>query len=51
VLGFDRKNIDTADGMGLQNIKKKIVQLGGNFEIDSTPGKGTTIIIDIPVND
>lgn len=50
-VGFDRKNIDTADGMGLQNIKKKIVQLGGNFEIDSTPGKGTTIIIDIPVND
>lgn len=50
-IGFDRKNIDTADGMGLQNIKKKIVQLGGNFEIDTTPGKGTTIIIDIPVND
>jgi signal transduction histidine kinase len=50
-VGFDRKNIDTADGMGLQNIKKKIVQLGGNLEIDSTPGKGTTIIIDIPVND
>ncbi len=50
-VGFDRKKIDTADGMGLQNIKKKIVQLGGNFEIDSTPGKGTTIIIDIPVND
>ena len=50
-VGFDRKNINTADGMGLQNIKKKIVQLGGNFEIDSTPGKGTTIIIDIPVND
>ena len=50
-VGFDRKNIDTADGMGLQNIKKKIVQLGGNFEIDTTPGKGTTIIIDIPVND
>jgi signal transduction histidine kinase len=50
-VGFDRKNIDTADGMGLQNIKKKIVQLGGNLEIDTTPGKGTTIIIDIPVND
>lgn len=50
-VGFDRKNIDTADGMGLQNIKKKIVQLGGNFEIDTTPGKGTTIIIDIPAND
>lgn len=50
-IGFEHAKADTADGMGLQNIKKKIVQLGGSFEIDSTPGKGTTIIIDIPVND
>lgn len=50
-VGFDSSNADTADGMGLQNIKKKIAQLGGTLEIDSTPGRGTTIIIDIPVND
>ena len=50
-VGFDSSKLDAgnADGMGLQNIKKKIVQLGGTLEIDSTPGKGTTIIIDIPV--
>jgi signal transduction histidine kinase len=50
-VGFDSSKINTADGMGLANIKKKIAQLGGTLEIDSTPGKGTTIIIDIPVND
>jgi len=50
-VGFDSSKADTADGMGLQNIKKKIAQLGGTLEIDSTPGRGTTIIIDIPVND
>jgi len=50
-VGFDSSKADTADGMGLQNIKKKIAQLGGTLEIDSTAGKGTTIIIDIPVND
>lgn len=50
-VGFDSSKITSgdADGMGLQNIRKKIAQLGGTFEIDSTPGKGTTIIIDIPV--
>jgi len=50
-VGFDSSKMDQADGMGLQNIKKKIIQLGGTLEIDTTPGKGTTIIIDIPVND
>jgi signal transduction histidine kinase len=48
-VGFDSKKISTADGMGLQTIQKKITQLGGTFTIDTTPGKGTTIIIDIPV--
>jgi len=50
-VGFDSTKINDADGMGLQGIKKKITQLGGTLEIDTTPGKGTTIIIDIPVND
>ncbi|RDI06985.1 sensor histidine kinase [Flavobacterium sp. AG291] len=51
-VGFDSSkiNLDDADGMGLANITKKINQLGGSVEIDSTPGKGTTIIIDIPVD-
>lgn len=48
-IGFDSTKISTADGMGLQTIQKKIAQLGGTLIIDATPGKGTTIIIDIPV--
>lgn len=50
-VGFDSKKISAADGMGLANIKKKIAHLGGTFDVDTTPGKGTTIIIDIPLND
>jgi signal transduction histidine kinase len=38
-----------ADGMGLDNIRKKVEQLDGNFTIDSTKGRGTTIIIDLPL--
>lgn len=48
-IGFDSSKINTADGMGLSNIKKKVEQLGGSLSIDSTPGKGTNIIIDLPV--
>jgi len=48
-VGFDPATLGMADGMGLASIKKKAAQLGGSFTIDSTPGKGTTILIDIPV--
>ncbi len=35
--------------MGLANIEKKVEQMGGSFTIDSSKGKGTSIIIDIPL--
>nr|WP_322624646.1 sensor histidine kinase [uncultured Flavobacterium sp.] len=47
-VGFAPEKV-TSDGMGLDSIKKKITQLNGTLEVDSTPGKGTTIIIDLPV--
>lgn len=47
--GFTTGNIEEAGGMGLSSITKKTEQLGGALTIDTTPGRGTTIIIDIPV--
>ena len=46
--GFNAKKA-FACGTGLAVLKQKIKQLKGNFEIDSTPDKGTTIIIDLPL--
>lgn len=48
-IGFDAAKSNNADGMGLDSIRKKVSQLGGQFTIDSTPGNGTTIIIDLPL--
>lgn len=49
-IGFDPEKAQiAADGMGLDTIRRKINQLGGTIEIDSTQGKGTSIIIDIPI--
>ncbi|QEE51107.1 sensor histidine kinase [Flavobacterium alkalisoli] len=48
-VGFPPAKTHTSDGMGLNTIRKKVEQLGGTFTIDSTPGKGTTIIIDLPI--
>ncbi len=47
--GFEAKILPEKDGMGLKNIEKRIEYLEGTFEIDSTIGKGTHIIINIPI--
>ena len=36
-------------GMGLNSIKERIERVNGAFEIDTKIGKGTTILIDIPI--
>lgn len=46
-VGFNPATL-TNDGMGLENISKKVNQLNGSIDFDSTPGKGTTIIIELP---
>ncbi|MHA7058246.1 sensor histidine kinase [Aquimarina sp. M1] len=47
--GFNAKILPEKDGMGLKSIEKRIEHLEGTFEIDSTIGKGTNIIINIPI--
>ncbi len=48
--GFDRSKVDTSKtGMGLTTIEKRVEHLEGNFTVDSVLGKGTAILIDIPV--
>ncbi|WP_299213757.1 sensor histidine kinase [uncultured Aquimarina sp.] len=47
--GFNAKILPEKDGMGLKSIEKRIEHMEGTFEIDSTIGKGTNIIINIPI--
>ncbi len=48
-VGFNSKNINFNEGMGLSSIEKRIEHLEGTLEVDATKGKGTTILIDIPL--
>ncbi len=49
-LGFDSSKVEKRDsGMGLTTIEKRVEHLEGNFTIDSLLGKGTSILIDIPI--
>ncbi|MCG1036633.1 sensor histidine kinase [Polaribacter sargassicola] len=47
--GFDINNVNLKNGMGISSIKTRIEHLNGTFEIDSTIGKGSSVIIDIPI--
>jgi two-component system, NarL family, sensor kinase len=45
--GFDPQ--ENKKGRGLKNIVTRSLWLKGNINIDSTPGRGTTITTEIPV--
>ncbi|MFH1160987.1 MAG: sensor histidine kinase [bacterium] len=49
-IGFDLKKLaekKEAPGFGLTDIAERMKALGGTFEITSSPGKGTRIILEI----
>jgi signal transduction histidine kinase len=45
--GFEPRTIN-GDGNGLSNMRRRLEDLGGKFELESTPGKGTTVRFVIP---
>jgi len=47
-VGMKTSQIQSTQGMGLHSIEARVEHAGGTFTIDSTPTKGTTIIIQIP---
>lgn len=46
-LGFDsHRTLD--EGNGLNNMRERIAEIGGRLQIESAPGRGTTITVDYP---
>ncbi|MEP0265246.1 sensor histidine kinase [Dokdonia sp.] len=48
-VGFNSKRV--TKGMGLQNIQTRVEELEGELNIDSRKGNGTTITIQIPIDE
>ncbi|KAA3646853.1 MAG: hypothetical protein DWP98_10090 [Bacteroidetes bacterium] len=48
--GFDVKSKMKSGGMGLANIEMRSKKINGTLHIDSALGKGTTTIIEVPLN-
>jgi signal transduction histidine kinase len=49
--GFNAETLSLEDSsrMGLRQMRERVVMLGGNFEIESTPMQGTTLYAEIPL--
>lgn len=45
--GFDPEKAD--GGMGMSNLRSRAAEFNGSVRIDSLPGRGTTVMIDLPL--
>jgi signal transduction histidine kinase/streptogramin lyase len=51
--GFDYRESTNADAkhFGLLGMQERAVQIGGKLAIDSRTGKGTVVMVDVPISD
>jgi len=53
-IGFDTDqvlyNSHSLRGIGLATIKEWMIDIGGNFIIESAPGQGTRVVLDVPTS-
>lgn len=47
--GFNIKDKEKTEGIGLKNIRSRILFLKGSVDFDSSPGNGTLVAIHVPV--
>jgi len=47
-VGFDPKMLTAGQSFGLEVMRERAVQIGGEIRIDTAPGQGTTVTVTIP---
>lgn len=47
--GFDTKILENKGGIGWSNIQSRIDYLKGKLDVQSTPGKGTSVLVELSV--
>jgi signal transduction histidine kinase len=45
-VGFDTENVR---GLGMVGMKERLRQIGGTLRVTSQPGKGTTLVAEVPI--
>lgn len=49
-IGFNESLMNSSSGMGLSSIKTRVAHMEGELIVDTTPNKGATIIINLPID-
>ncbi|MBZ0090108.1 MAG: sensor histidine kinase, partial [Thermoanaerobaculia bacterium] len=50
-VGFDSANAPGGEHFGLLGMRERADALGGTLTVESSPGKGTTIVVEVPSAD
>jgi PAS domain S-box-containing protein len=48
--GFSKKMIENKRTLGILGMKERTAMMGGKYEIESEPGKGTVVVVTVAVN-
>jgi len=49
-IGFEEVSLQNKKSFGILGMKERVLSLGGTFELITSPGKGTKILVSLPVN-
>ncbi|MFZ0533721.1 MAG: two-component regulator propeller domain-containing protein [Anaerolineales bacterium] len=49
-VGFEPTLVGTGGGFGIPGMQERSQKIGGILHINSAPGKGTTVVVRVPVN-
>jgi signal transduction histidine kinase len=47
-VGCDPSQLGRSGGLGVINMRERVLQLKGRYEFDSEPGRGTTVKVEVP---
>jgi signal transduction histidine kinase len=48
--GFALEELAGRDGMGLDGMRERVALLDGRVDVESAPGSGTTLVVEVPVS-
>jgi signal transduction histidine kinase len=48
--GISTVRLESSDGLGLGSMRARALEVGGSFEIQTAVGRGTTIVVSVPVH-
>ncbi|HKO81434.1 MAG TPA: PAS domain S-box protein [Chitinophagaceae bacterium] len=48
-IGFDLEEVAAKKTLGIVGMRERSAMMGGNYDINSSPGNGTTIVVNLPI--